>query len=321
MTETGKHSWVCAAGICISFLLSALPLKAVDDGAGAMERGMTAFLGTGTPEEKQTALGSMAVEPGNREYLVGQWKNSADNRRRLHALIVLCDILRADEMADLLAETCRNGRADCLEKYIMTAALLDKVDMLQPGARKRPRPDTEKDVSEKDWAGFRAGMLATAQLLGGDDDWRIRRMSAELLGRLNCTGVTAMHRKLLEDEAWCVRVRAIEVLGALPRGENITILEKILARNDKARITDGLAAIRAMADLEYLPGLLAGLDHTGSELEVESIRGFAKQSVLTPECEEALRTRMEKTADERVRLKIKKLLEDRRQSNVEKDKL
>jgi len=238
-----------------------------------------------------TASIGLAAEPGV----------PAGSREKIRELIAVLDKLTADEILDRVLDPARGGITTGLEKYVVTAVLLNRREILQP-------PEKEKQSADGN-AGLQAKLAKAANLLGADEDWRIRRLSVELLARQLSADVVPAYRQLLEDSAEPVRHRAIEALGMLPKGENIQILEKILAKHDETRVFDSVAAVWAMAELRHMPGLIEGLKDENVEVQLESIRGLARQPALSPETEKALQERMKAASDDRVRQRILKLLE------------
>jgi len=235
---------------------------------------------------------------------------SAGSQQRIKELISLSDRLTAEKLTDMLLEPVRNGITNGLEKYVLTATLLNRREILPP-----PKEDMRAGDAG---AVLQAKLAKLAGLLGADEDWRIRRLSMELLVKQLSADAVPVFKPFLEDSAEPVRHRAIEVLGLLPKGENIRILQDILVKHDKTRAFDSVAAVRAMADLRHMPGLLEGLKDENVEVQLESVRGLARQPSLTAEAEKALRAKARWPADERVRLKAGKTLEKFEASSGEK---
>lgn len=238
--------------------------------------------------------------------LLARFADPASGEKELLALS-LARLLGPEESADLILSPPGGRILGYGETHIIASRLLGAIG---PGCRlkeKRPPlgspdpPGLPPSLAEK--------ASRVASLLSGTPDWRLRLIGARMLSCLEYPDVTREHRLLLSDEVWPVRHRAIRALAALPAGGNVTLLREILDDKGEGNLSNRLEAVRAMGELQHLPGLLSGLSDPHHEVVLNSAWSLGRMSPLPAEARRALEEAFRRNRSNRVREEIQAILD------------
>jgi hypothetical protein len=198
-------------------------------------------------------------------------------------------------LAELTAADLEGGMNDPVERELLAGLLHQKL------ARPEGAPPPHGALAERV-----AGIVIP---LAADPDWRVRLAAAELLGDLGSGKTLPTHRALLDDPVWPVRRAAIAALGALGPGGSASILAPLQARRDEVSIPERIEAVKAVARLGDVPGLLASLGDPYDEVQLNAVWGLSRLRNLPSEVVQALQRKQREAESREVRDEIRILLE------------
>jgi hypothetical protein len=228
----------------------------------------------------------------------------------------------------MLLTAAASNRRDNVHCYIVAAALIDRVTAGaadsedEPARAERPHHPGESPPpsnggtgaprpSPETVVGTDPHLTNTAArciaLLAAAGDWRLRLQAAELLQLFPAETISSAHRRLLNDDFWPVRYRALRALASLPPGDNLRCLTDVMRRQDAPDFFERIEAARLLTELQNAAGLVIGLSDPHPAVRLKCVQGLGRLPALTAEAAAALTAALD-TAERGLKQEINRVL-------------